>query len=152
MTEQDRADHTQGSEDQRTRNEEMQLERKAIGGHVGECAGHRGTGPDQENHRIMECRKAAVVTTRIADAQIPAHDHTARAAATPANPGPPSNTTTFGRTAGGNLYQSNSTANLVDMASETLSTTGGGQAHANAQPYLTMNFIIALVGLYPSRG
>ena len=29
---------------------------------------------------------------------------------------------------------------------------GGGGAHNNLQPYLSLNFIIALVGLYPSRG
>ena len=28
---------------------------------------------------------------------------------------------------------------------------GGGGAHENRQPYLTLNFIIALVGVYPSR-
>jgi len=37
------------------------------------------------------------------------------------------------------------------MASETLATTGGGQSHDNVQPYLVLNFIIALQGLYPSR-
>ncbi len=41
--------------------------------------------------------------------------------------------------------------NLSDMAAETLSTTGGSQSHDNVQPYLVLNFIIALVGLYPSR-
>ncbi|MEC9402128.1 MAG: phage tail protein, partial [Pseudomonadota bacterium] len=34
----------------------------------------------------------------------------------------------------------------------TLSATGGSQSHDNVQPYLTLNFIIALQGLYPSRG
>jgi microcystin-dependent protein len=29
--------------------------------------------------------------------------------------------------------------------------TGGGQAHTNRQPYLGINHIIALVGLFPSR-
>jgi microcystin-dependent protein len=38
------------------------------------------------------------------------------------------------------------------MASETVTDTGGSQAHNNMQPFLVMNFIIALQGLYPSRG
>ena len=37
------------------------------------------------------------------------------------------------------------------MMSETTGSTGGGQAHNNMQPYLTVNFIIALQGVYPSR-
>lgn len=31
------------------------------------------------------------------------------------------------------------------------SSAGGGQAHQNMQPYLALNFCIALVGIYPSR-
>jgi microcystin-dependent protein len=37
------------------------------------------------------------------------------------------------------------------MAPTTVSMAGGGQPHANIQPYLTINFIIALQGIYPSR-
>lgn len=35
--------------------------------------------------------------------------------------------------------------------SVTINNTGGGQAHTNMQPFLTINFSIALVGLYPSQ-
>jgi hypothetical protein len=38
------------------------------------------------------------------------------------------------------------------MAPTTVSMAGGGQPHANIQPYLTVNFIIALQGIFPSRG
>jgi len=37
------------------------------------------------------------------------------------------------------------------MAGEALPSTGGGQAHNNLQPLLGLNFIIALVGLFPTR-
>jgi len=37
------------------------------------------------------------------------------------------------------------------MNPSTVTNTGGSQAHNNLQPFLTMSFIIALVGLYPSR-
>ena len=33
----------------------------------------------------------------------------------------------------------------------TISATGGSQAHDNMQPYLVLNFCIALVGVYPSQ-
>ena len=32
-----------------------------------------------------------------------------------------------------------------------LAAAGGSQAHPNMQPYLTLNFVIALVGIFPSR-
>jgi len=43
-------------------------------------------------------------------------------------------------------------ANLVPMANEAIGAAGGGQPHENRQPYLTLNFIIALQGVFPSRG
>lgn len=38
------------------------------------------------------------------------------------------------------------------MAPNAISFAGGGQPHDNIQPYLCVNFIIALVGIFPSRG
>ena len=40
---------------------------------------------------------------------------------------------------------------LVDMAPSTVAAAGGGQGHENMQPYLALNFCIALRGLFPSR-
>lgn len=112
---------------------------------------HPGRGPGLTARRLGE--KVGVETVTLTEAQIPSHSHTARATTSPAPVSitAPSSTTALARSGGGQTYQSNTTANLVDMASQTLSTTGGSQAHANNQPYLTLNFIIALVGLYPSR-
>lgn len=111
---------------------------------------HPGRGPGLTARRLGE--KVGVETVTLSEAQIPSHNHTARADTTVAATSTPSNTTSLARSGGGQAYQTDTTANLVDMASQTLSTTGGGQAHANMQPYLALNFIIALVGLYPSRG
>lgn len=38
------------------------------------------------------------------------------------------------------------------MRADALSPTGGSMPHNNMQPYLGVNFIIALQGIYPSRG
>jgi microcystin-dependent protein len=40
---------------------------------------------------------------------------------------------------------------LVNMAPTAISPTGGNQAHANQQPYLVLNFCIALRGIFPPR-
>lgn len=42
-------------------------------------------------------------------------------------------------------------SNLAPMASNPISVAGGGQPHNNLQPYLEINFIIALQGIFPQR-
>ncbi len=112
---------------------------------------HPGRGPGLPSMRLGQ--REGVETVTLTEAQLPSHLHTARVedpsfAAT----GTPTNTTSLARSFGGKAYQTDTTTNLVDMASETLATTGGGEAHINMQPFLTINFIIALVGTFPSRG
>ena len=41
---------------------------------------------------------------------------------------------------------------LVMMAPQTLAPTGGDLPHNNMMPYLTLNFNIALQGVFPPRG
>ena len=41
--------------------------------------------------------------------------------------------------------------NLVAMNPQSVTNTGGSQAHPNQQPYLVLNFIIALQGIFPSQ-
>ena len=48
-----------------------------------------------------------------------------------------------------NLYANPGTA--VVLESGTVTNVGGSQAHDNMQPYLALNFCIALQGLFPSR-
>lgn len=43
------------------------------------------------------------------------------------------------------------TTALQNMAVESVSPTGGTQPHENMQPYLTVSYIIALAGIFPSR-
>ena len=40
---------------------------------------------------------------------------------------------------------------VVPEAPGVISNTGGGQPHTNIQPYLTLNFCIALQGIFPSQ-
>jgi microcystin-dependent protein len=44
-----------------------------------------------------------------------------------------------------------SAANMVSLASGLMPNAGGSQAHNNMQPYLTLGYVIALQGLFPSR-
>ena len=82
--------------------------------------------------------------------QLPTHTHTFNAsddAATDSNISV-DGTTTYA-VADGTFYTA--ATNLTRQADQTCSSVGGGQAHENRQPSLTVNFSIALMGLYPSR-
>lgn len=40
---------------------------------------------------------------------------------------------------------------MVALASNSVTSVGGNQPHNNMMPYLTLNFIIALIGIFPSQ-
>jgi len=42
-------------------------------------------------------------------------------------------------------------ADLTALAGGSVGTVGGSQAHSNLQPFLALNFVIALQGIFPSR-
>jgi microcystin-dependent protein len=78
--------------------------------------------------------------------EIPSHTHTWGATNTPANaPNPTANLL------GAAAEYDGAGTNLVAMYSGVLSGAGGSQPHLNMQPYLTLNFCIALQGIFPSQ-
>lgn len=85
------------------------------------------------------------------DAEMPAHAHSLNAhTIDPADTNIPSANASFAVSTGGKLYQSGSPN--VQMSFNTLSIAGGGLPHNNLQPYLTLNFCIALQGVFPPCG
>jgi microcystin-dependent protein len=78
--------------------------------------------------------------------EMPAHLHQAIASSAP--PSTPSPAGATWADMGANSYAAGPNA---PMAGNAVAPTGGGQAHENRSPYLTLNFCIALVGIYPSR-
>ncbi|PHR19001.1 MAG: phage tail protein [Hoeflea sp.] len=111
---------------------------------------HPGRGPGLTSRRLGQ--RIGVDRITLSEAQMPSHSHTARATSSRGSSSIPDSTSSIAASGFDSLYQTGTSANLVDMAFESLSTTGGGQTHENMQPYLVLNFIIALQGLYPSRG
>lgn len=105
---------------------------------------HPGRGPGLTDRRLGQ--RGGVETVTLTEAQMPNHTHTLNGVNENANQRAISDNYLA---RGTQMYRP--PANLDAMAPATLSDTGGSQAHNNMQPYLTMNFIIALVGLYPSR-
>jgi len=107
-----------------------------------------GRGPGLTDRRLGQ--KGGVETVTLTEAQMPNHNHTARVTAEPADLFQPNSSRSLARSRNGNAY-SNNTSSLVALDERSLPETGGSQAHNNMQPYIAMNYIIALVGLYPSR-
>lgn len=109
---------------------------------------HPGRGPGLTDRRLGQ--RGGVEAVTLTEAQMPNHAHQMQASGRPANNDDPASDRWLG-TAGSNNAAYASPNNLVAMASQSLENAGGSQPHNNLQPYLTINFIIALVGLYPSR-
>jgi microcystin-dependent protein len=89
-------------------------------------------------------------TVTLLVSEIPLHTHSLMAQNTPASvnsPGP--NPVSLARSAGATAY--GPLASNVNMAFQILSPAGGGLPHNNMQPYLTLNFCIALQGIFPAR-
>lgn len=78
--------------------------------------------------------------------ELPAHTHTWGATNTPANAQSPT-----GNLLGGAAEYNGTATNIVGMYPGELSIVGGSQAHLNMQPYLTLNFCIALQGIFPTQ-
>ena len=79
-------------------------------------------------------------------AELPEHTHVLQASSTAGNvPVPSSNVLA---TSPSNLYSA--PTNLTSLSSTSVTNTGGSQAHLNMQPFLTLNFSIALQGIFPS--
>ena len=77
--------------------------------------------------------------------EIPTHVHTANATSAAANVATIPNNIL----ASAPIY--GPATNLTSLLPNTLGNVGGSQAHLNMQPFLTLNFSIALQGIFPSQ-
>ncbi len=108
---------------------------------------HPGSGPGLTTRRLGE--RGGVNEVALTEAQIPNHAHSVGAVQssfTPPDTADPSNA----HHGTAPMYNA-TTAGTVDMAAGAVADAGGSQPHENRQPFLAINFIIALTGLYPSR-
>jgi len=99
-----------------------------------------------EGHTLGERGGEASHTLSIAE--LPTHVHAMTVADVVATTSTPTNALALSQSSGSQLY--GPATNLVAMASNAVSNTGGSQAHLNMQPFLTLSFCIALQGIFPS--
>lgn len=97
---------------------------------------------------------AGVETVTLTTAQIPQHWHPLLATTAVGDLGTPgANTMLAAVPAGSRVFPYGPTSMTQTVTSPTSTTVAGGsQSHENMQPYLGVNFIIALYGVFPSQG
>ena len=88
----------------------------------------------------------------LTQSEMPAHNHFFNALDTPPQASPDGNIPTgkFIAQSPGLTY-SDVVSNLTTFKPSSITNTGGSQAHENRQPYLVLNYCIALQGIFPSR-
>ncbi|HET6975063.1 MAG TPA: tail fiber protein [Pyrinomonadaceae bacterium] len=100
---------------------------------------HEGSG-----HDLGEAAGSTSVTVNIQ--QLPTHFHVANATSVLAD-----TSVGAGNLLGGVNNGYTAPAALVSLIPSTISNVGGSQPHNNMMPYLVLNFIIALQGIFPSQ-
>jgi microcystin-dependent protein len=107
---------------------------------------HMGSG-----HTLGEAAGSTAVTVNIQ--QMATHLHPLMASTTQANQAtlvtPPGNTPNILAAVTGAQYAA--AASLTTLIPDTVTNVGGSQPHNNMMPYLVLNFIIALQGIFPSQ-
>ncbi|HEY6942978.1 phage tail protein [Dokdonella sp.] len=107
---------------------------------------HQGQGLGLSNYVIGQA--AGTETVTLIAQQMPQHAHPVGAAS-----GGTRSSNPMGNMLGSgeaDMY-TRGTGAPVSLAANAIGTSGGNQPHDNMQPYLCINFVIALEGVFPSR-
>jgi microcystin-dependent protein len=110
---------------------------------------HQGQGPGLSDYVVGQSGGSETIT--LLQSELPAHAHQASGASGSGPTSPANNTwgTGAGRTPPPTYVDGSPN---VSMSPMTVTITGGNLPHNNMQPYLTLNFCIALQGIFPPRG
>lgn len=107
---------------------------------------HHGQSPGLSLRDLGEMGGSDTVT--LLESEIPAHSHMVMAANFPADANSPVNNA-LSRSTNASVYGTG--GNAVTMSPLAIAPAGGDQPHNNMQPYLTLNFCIAMQGVFPPR-
>jgi microcystin-dependent protein len=110
---------------------------------------HPGSGPGLTSRRLGEKGGAETVTLNVNE--IPRHDHFFQLAFGPGDKSTGSDNAIAVNSLGETIFSDKAPSADAVLNRDSIAINGGGQAHTNIQPFTCVNFIIALVGVYPSR-
>jgi microcystin-dependent protein len=111
-----------------------------------------GQGPGQPLYSLGQTGGESSVTLSVS--QIPQHTHIHQATSTAAASYSPTGATFApggGRGHAVPYYIAPNAGTLAPMNSAAVASVGGNQPHSNLQPYLSLNWVIALQGIFPPR-
>jgi microcystin-dependent protein len=109
----------------------------------------RGRIPIHQGNGFILAETGGVEEITLTVNQIAAHSHPELASnGAPQSSNPDKNVLSTPPT--GSIYFSGATNNVVNMGAQAVGPVGGSQPHTNFQPYLCVDFIISLFGIFPS--
>lgn len=110
---------------------------------------HTGTGPGLSPRNMGQ--KLGSERVSVSASQVPSHNHDMRASTTPGTQNIPAGGL-LASSPGVRIYRPEPPLAGNNLASAAIGpSAGGSQSHNNLMPFLCVNFIIALFGIYPSR-
>ena len=108
----------------------------------------RGRVPIHMGNGVSLAETGGVENVTLTTQQIPVHPHQLLGSSGIANDPNPQNNV-LGESSAVSMYQS--ATPTAPMASQSIGSVGGSQPHNNFQPYLCVDFIISLFGIFPSQ-
>ncbi len=108
-----------------------------------------GQGPGLSDYALGQAGGTAAIT--LLQSEMPAHGHGAQGTIDDGQFQAPAADRALAVSNPGFAYQTNTSQNLTQMNPQTLGLAGSSAPHNNLQPYLVLNFIIAMQGVYPPR-
>jgi microcystin-dependent protein len=110
---------------------------------------HPGQGPGLSLHDLGETGGSETVT--LLESEIPAHNHNVMGVNSNANRTNPIGNSISRAVNATPYFPGSPTPPPVNFNDNAITPAGGDQPHNNMQPYLTLNFCIALQGVFPPR-
>jgi len=110
---------------------------------------HAGTGPGGITYQLGEKAGSEAVTLTVN--QIPGHSHVPVASTNPGTVSSPSGAIFSACGTGEQIYSTPPNPPASTMNPQGILPTGGSQPHENLAPYLCINFILSLFGVFPSQ-
>jgi microcystin-dependent protein len=108
---------------------------------------HMGTASSGTTYQLAEA--AGVEQVTLTTNQIPAHTHPLTASNAPGT-GTNPNGSVAGALSPVSVYKANIAPPNLPMNASSVTPQGGSQPHDNMQPFLCINYIISLFGIFPS--
>ncbi len=110
---------------------------------------HQGQGAGLSFRQLGE--QGGVENVTLTSAQMPSHGHVLNATTTAASAGTAMAGSLTG-TAAGTAFYGSTPGSGTSLAPQALTSSGGSQPHDNMAPFVGLNFIISLLGIFPSQG